>query len=77
MPEADVPEGKITRELTMSGMPWLVLAIDECQLAFEELGSDTAAEAGRDRRRETIGSSFHGVVGRRPQGTSAQMRSWR
>ena len=34
-------------------------------------------EASRDRRREAIGSSFHGVVGRRPQGTSAQMRSWR
>ncbi|MBP2323806.1 S-DNA-T family DNA segregation ATPase FtsK/SpoIIIE [Kibdelosporangium banguiense] len=41
MPEADVPEGKITRDLVAAGMPWLVLAIDECQLAFEELGSDT------------------------------------
>jgi DNA segregation ATPase FtsK/SpoIIIE, S-DNA-T family len=52
MPEADVPEGKITRELTMSGMPWLVLAIDECQLAFEELGSDTRAV--RDLRRVIV-----------------------
>jgi S-DNA-T family DNA segregation ATPase FtsK/SpoIIIE len=52
MPEADVPEGKITRELTTSGMPWLVLAIDECQLAFEELGSDTRPV--RDLRRVIV-----------------------
>ncbi|MFT7835608.1 FtsK/SpoIIIE domain-containing protein [Saccharothrix sp. BKS2] len=43
MPEADVPEGKITRALATdpaAGMPWIVLAIDECQLTFEALGSD-------------------------------------
>ncbi len=44
MSEVDVPEGKITRALATDptqGMPWLVLAIDECQLGFEALGSDT------------------------------------
>ncbi|WP_410570524.1 FtsK/SpoIIIE domain-containing protein [Amycolatopsis sp. cmx-4-61] len=52
MPEADVPEGKITRALCETGMPWLVLAIDECQLGFEELGSDT--KSVKDLRRVIV-----------------------
>ncbi|MGY6657641.1 FtsK/SpoIIIE domain-containing protein [Amycolatopsis sp. TRM77291] len=52
MPESDVPEGKITRALCEANMPWLVLAIDECQLGFEELGSDT--KTVKDLRRVIV-----------------------
>uniref|UniRef100_UPI003F49B21B FtsK/SpoIIIE domain-containing protein n=1 Tax=Amycolatopsis sp. CA-096443 TaxID=3239919 RepID=UPI003F49B21B len=52
MPESDVPEGKITRALCGASMPWLVLAIDECQLGFEELGSDT--KTVKDLRRVIV-----------------------
>ncbi|MFC3452650.1 hypothetical protein [Amycolatopsis speibonae] len=44
MPESEVPEGKITRAPCGTTMPWLVPAIDECQLGCEELGSDTVRE---------------------------------
>ncbi|CRK56964.1 Cell divisionFtsK/SpoIIIE protein [Alloactinosynnema sp. L-07] len=52
MPKADVPEGKITRALAEDSMPWLVAAIDECQLACEELASDT--KAVRELRRMIV-----------------------
>lgn len=52
MPKSDLPEGKITRALVENSMPWLVAAVDECQLAFEELGSDT--KAVRELRRVIV-----------------------